>query len=60
MGSGVVGHFRWRNEQGGANTRDNDRSTGLSWDEALRLAYAIMTAVDEHLDQKIKEPSKGN
>ena len=38
----------------------NERATGLSWVEARRLAYAIMAAADEHVDQKVKELEKDN
>ena len=36
----------------------NERSTGLEWRDARRLAYAILNAVDRHVDRALDEREK--
>ena len=36
----------------------NERETGLEWREARKLAYAILDAVDEHVDKLVGEDNK--
>ncbi len=57
-GNVIVGRRGWLGDVKITIKGGNERETGLEWREARKLAYAILDAVDEHVDKLVGEDNK--